>query len=268
VNKNEIYEEISSRKMNEFLNKVDAETDKVMCDHKDSSYTILLNKNSDGSRTCSKCGETFTLLDPAKLDIIAIEDICANINDLFQTIKAMTICTPENKDFYIALNFISKLPEMYKMVSENFEKLASGKFDDFHIAPFECNGINMVNAMTMCTLPEGYIQSPFPNLMIDQNISFLSCASLKSLSDAIDAFNNNPETYGKIPIEIAKDYFIKFFNFTEDECELIDLQFIYNFLNIAKNEEYDEYSRRLWCQKIVDLFKKKIAKAIGKNERE
>jgi hypothetical protein len=59
--------------------------------------------------------------------------------------------------------------------------------------------------------------------------------------------------FNVLAIELGKDYFIKFFNFTEKECRSLDLKFLMDYLSIAANNRYDIKHRKLWCTKLVDI---------------
>jgi hypothetical protein len=62
--------------------------------------------------------------------------------------------------------------------------------------------------------------------------------------------------FNVLAIELGKDYFIKFFNFTEKECSSLDLKFLMDYLSIAANNRYDIKHRKLWCTKLVDIKRK------------
>jgi hypothetical protein len=100
---------------------------RAICTHKDpKNGNITLHTNQqDGTKTCAICGETFTLLDPARFDRAAIEDICANFHDLFQSIKTMygPVPTEAGREFYAITGFILKLPELYEIAAEYFSRL-------------------------------------------------------------------------------------------------------------------------------------------------
>jgi hypothetical protein len=59
-----------------------------------------------------------------------------------------------------------------------------------------------------------------------------------------------------LALEIGKDYFAKFFNFTEEELELLDLVFIKDYLAIAENPTYNIKYKKVWCIKLAELKRK------------
>jgi hypothetical protein len=129
---------------------------RAICTHKDpQSGNISLRLNQDGTHTCAICSETFTLLEPSRFDRAAIEDICANFNDLFQSIKTMygPIPAESGRELYTMIGFIPKIPELYEIASEYFARLnGAGVGVEENRNPY---GMNMLHAMMNTGFPMG-----------------------------------------------------------------------------------------------------------------
>jgi len=138
------------------FNLTETEYLRAICAHKDPvNGNISLKDNNDGTHTCGICHETFTLLDPDKFDRAAIEDICADFNDLFQTIKTMYGPVPieAGRDFYSFVGFIPHIPELYEVASEYFGKIENtgrGVTDNRSM-----HGANLLYAMMNPQYPMG-----------------------------------------------------------------------------------------------------------------
>lgn len=96
---------------------------RAVCTHKHlNTGNIALTTNSNGTRTCSICDTTFSLLD---LDRAHVENICLDFHDLFQTIKTLygPIPTDSGREFYAFAGFINRIPELYELAIEYFRRL-------------------------------------------------------------------------------------------------------------------------------------------------
>lgn len=121
---------------------------RAICSHKNpNNGNIDLHANGDGTHTCNICQATFTILNPDKVRMETVEDICADFHDLFQTIKLMygPIPIEAGREFYAMTGFIQKIPEMYRIANEYFSRIQNAGYG------VEENrgvyGINMLNAI-------------------------------------------------------------------------------------------------------------------------
>lgn len=100
---------------------------KAICTHKDpNTGAITLQETNDGRYHCTICGETFRLIDPSE-SREAIENICMNFNDVFQSIKTYYGDAPDSfRDFYLMSGFISKIPYLWDIAKKYFERIPMG----------------------------------------------------------------------------------------------------------------------------------------------
>jgi len=143
---------------------------RAICTHKDpATGNISLRLNPDGTHTCAICQETFTLLEPSKFDRGAIEDICANFNDLFQSIKTMygPIPAESGREFYTMVGFVNRIPDLYDIAAEYFARLnGAGVGVEENRNPW---GMGMLNAMMNPNFPMGGINNMGMNMGGQQN---------------------------------------------------------------------------------------------------
>lgn len=105
-------------------NITEEERNRAICTHKDPTKqnNISLLDNADGTNTCYICGETFNLVEYDRHDV---ENICANINDVLQTIKTYYFTMPEKvaTEFMNIIVLINKIPQLYEIALADFNRI-------------------------------------------------------------------------------------------------------------------------------------------------
>ena len=98
---------------------------RALCTHKDQNGNIKLEKLADGRYHCPICNSDFNLIDlnSAKGDI---EQICLNMNDLYQSIKTyLPNPTSSMRDIYMMIAFFNKIPQLWGIAKNAFEKITN-----------------------------------------------------------------------------------------------------------------------------------------------
>ena len=98
---------------------------RALCTHKDQNGNIKLEKLADGRYHCPICNSDFNLIDlnAAKGDI---EQICLNMNDLYQSIKTyLPNPTSSMRDIYMMIAFFNKIPQLWGIAKNAFEKITN-----------------------------------------------------------------------------------------------------------------------------------------------
>jgi hypothetical protein len=169
---------------------------RAICTHKDpNTGNISLQRNPDGTHTCSICHETFTLLD--RLDRGAIEDICLNFNDLFQTIKTMygPVPTEGGRELYAFIGFINRMPDFYEVAAEYFARLNNaGAGMEENRGP---QSLGMLHTMMNVNFPMGAMNNPQANQSYDPNyVAYLqeqlAKAGAMNTNNSSNTMNHNP----------------------------------------------------------------------------
>lgn len=97
---------------------------RAKCTHKQNGQ-LTLQQNSDGSHTCSLCGQTFNLVDT---DPAEVEAITARMIDVLQSIKTFYLDMPVNyaSEFFVMIPLLKNTPTLYKIALNQFSKYETG----------------------------------------------------------------------------------------------------------------------------------------------
>ena len=92
---------------------------RAVCTHKEKNGQTTLVKNSDGSWTCTICGETFNLCESSKEEVEAAVKV---LIDMLQTSKTVYVDAPDNliAQYYQVIPLLKKFPELWKRAMDNF----------------------------------------------------------------------------------------------------------------------------------------------------
>lgn len=92
---------------------------RAVCTHKEKNGQTTLVKNSDGSWTCTICGETFNLCESSKEEVEAAVKV---LIDMLQTSKTVYLDAPDNliAQYYQVIPLLKKFPELWKRAMDNF----------------------------------------------------------------------------------------------------------------------------------------------------
>lgn len=98
---------------------------RAICTHKNLQNQITLEPVGNGRFRCSVCQAEFYMWD-TNTSMDEIKQICDNFHDLLQTIKTYYGNVPPNlADFYLMIGFIKKVPMLWTVAKNYFEKVTS-----------------------------------------------------------------------------------------------------------------------------------------------
>lgn len=109
---------------------------RAKCTHRDpASRQFTLRQNGDGTVTCLKCGETFTIVENVPFD--QIESIIGGTLDILQTIKLCYLdMTPDViQTYFIMLPFLKLAPKLYQTAMKTVEAGAPNRLMDVYQSP-------------------------------------------------------------------------------------------------------------------------------------
>ena len=139
-----------------------------ICFHKDENGVETLRDNGDGTVTCTICGHRF---DP--LQNCTQEDIqmyVDNITDVLQTIKLLYIDMPTEaaREYFQIIPLIQKIPKLFKIASDNFNRHENYNGYRYNGAPNTINLYQMLSSGAISPgfaqqgyMPNGYAQQPY-----------------------------------------------------------------------------------------------------------
>ncbi len=130
---------------------------RAKCTHKtlDGKFAVVNNNDAEGSVTCSICGARFILSDAPAENVQTATDL---IIDILQTIKTNYVDIPEAiaVQFFQMLPFIEKIPKLYQIAADNFNKYEGAGIVNQSQNMF---GFNMLGAITSPSF--GFQQQPY-----------------------------------------------------------------------------------------------------------
>ena len=154
-------EEIAKLKNNGNAKLVIDEIDllKAKCTHKQNGQ-LTLQPNSNGTHTCTLCGETFNLID---VDPSEVEAITARMVDVLQSIKTFYLDMPVNyaSEFFVMIPLLKNTPVLYRIALNQFSKYESGSVVNQSNPMY---GFGLLNTITSpMGMQPGYGMNPMMN---------------------------------------------------------------------------------------------------------
>lgn len=120
------------------------EMDRAICTHKEPNsqrYSVRPADDGTGDLICTICGARFN---PDVIDIKKVEESVKDIINILQSVKLQYVNIPPAtaRQYYALIPFIEKLPMMYKISLENFERFSPTAVNNQPVY----NSQNMLNA--------------------------------------------------------------------------------------------------------------------------
>ena len=135
------------------------ETLRGICFHKDENGQETLMDNGDGTVTCTVCGYTFDPQQNCSEEML--QGYVNDIVDVLQTIKLLYIDMPTEaaREYFQIIPLINKIPKLFKIASDNFNRHENYNNFRYNGAP---NTINLYNMLNSGALNPGFAQqSPY-----------------------------------------------------------------------------------------------------------
>ena len=133
------------------------ETLRGICFHKDENGQETLRDNGDGTVTCTVCGYTFDPQQNCSEEML--QGYVNDIVDVLQTIKLLYIDMPTEaaREYFQIIPLIMKIPKLFKIASDNFNRHENYNNFRYNGAP---NTINLYNMLNSGALNPGFMQQP------------------------------------------------------------------------------------------------------------
>lgn len=104
------------------------EMDRAICTHKEpnsAAYSVIPAEDGTGDLICTICGARFN---PDIIDLKKVEESVKDIINILQSVKLQYVNIPPTtaRQYFSLIPFIEKLPMMYKISLENFQRFSPG----------------------------------------------------------------------------------------------------------------------------------------------
>lgn len=98
------------------------EIERAICNHRDVNGNFTGMINEDGTCTCAICGYTFAVTEEYTPE--EVTHATSIVESILQTCKMMYISLDPavGRDFFQVIAFIRKIPQLYKVASEDYKK--------------------------------------------------------------------------------------------------------------------------------------------------